>query len=166
MIRNPIDIACNVSPELSSLIETIIDQLDTSEPVTLASIRSFVAHEFPAELNETEQLHHFDVDESLIDELNALIEEFGESAAAIDFVYAFASEPLSRVIETVVNDANRENPATLSAVKEAIVNGLASSLIGSGVLDEEEDEALMPEINDLIDRFGSDALAEGFLRYE
>lgn len=162
MIRNPIDIASRVSPELSSLIESLIDQLDTSEPITLALIHSFITQEF----NETEQMHHFDVSESLIDELDALIDEFGESAAAMDFVYAFASEPLSRVIEAAVNDENRENPATLEAVKQAIDDGLASRLVGEGVLEEDEDDMLLPEIENLIDRFGADAPAEEFLRYE
>lgn len=162
MIRNPIDIASRVSPELSSLIESLIDYLDTSDPITLSLIRQFITQEF----NETEQMHHFDVSESLIDELDALIDEFGESAAAMDFVYAFASEPLSRVIEEVVNDENRENPATLEAVKEAIDAGLASRLVGEGVLEEDEDDVLLPEIENLIDRFGADAPAEDFLRYE
>ena len=166
MIRNPIDIASRVSPELSGLIDSIINQLDTDEPVTLGSIRSFIAQELPAEINESEELHHFDVNESLIDELDALIEGFGESAAAVDFVYAFASEQLSRVIEAVSDDENRENPATLAAVKEAIGNGLASSLVGDGVLEEDEAEVLLPELENLIDRFGEDAPAEGFLRYE
>lgn len=166
MIRNLIDIASRVSPELSSLIETIIDQLDTDEPVTLASIRSFIAHDLPAEINEAEQMHRFDIDESLIDELNALIDGFGESAAAVDFVYAFASEQLSRAIEEVVNDENRENPATLAAVREALADGLAGSLVGDGVLEEDEGDVLMPEIERLIDRFGADAVAEDFLRYE
>lgn len=166
MIRNPIDIASRVSPELSSLIETLINQLETDEPVTLASVRSFIKHELPAEIDEDEEMHHFDVDESVIDELDELIEQFGESAAAMDFIYAFASEPLSRVIEDVVSDENRENPATLATVKEAIVNGLAGRLVGEGVLEEDEDDVLMPEIENLIDRFGADALAEDFLRYE
>ena len=166
MIRNPIDISTRVSPELSSLIETIIDQLETDEPVTLASVRSFIAHDLPGEINESEQMHHFDIDESVVDELDELIEQFGESAAAMDFVYAFASEQLTRVIEEVVNDENRENPATLEDVRDAILNGLGGSLVGEGVLEEEEDDVLMPEIEDLIDRFSPDALAEEFLRYE
>jgi hypothetical protein len=70
------------------------------------------------------------------------------------------------VIEEVVSDENRENPATLEVVKEAIVNGLAGRLVGEGILDEDEDDVLMPEIENLIDRFGADATAEDFLRYE
>ncbi len=166
MIRNPIDIASRVSPELSSLIDSLINQLDTSEPITLAIVRSFIAQELPEEIDETEHMHHFDNSESLIDELDALIEEFGESAAAIDFVYAFASEPLSRVIEEVMDDENQQNPPTLEVIKEAIDNGLASRLVGEGVLEEEDDDMLLPEIENLIDRFGADAPAEDFLRYE
>ena len=110
MIRNPIDIASRVSPELTSLIETIIIQLDSDEPLTLGIIRSFIANDMPAEMSESEEMHHFDVEESLIDELDDLIAGFGESAAAVDFISAYAGEALTRVIEAVMNDENRENP--------------------------------------------------------
>lgn len=166
MIRNPIDIASRVSPELSGLIETIIDQLDTDEPITLAIVRSFITHELPGELDESEGMHHFDTDESLIDELDMLIDQFGESAAAVDFVYAFASEPLSRAIETLMDEENRENPLTLSEVQDAIVAGLGSRLVGDGVLEDDEADMLMPEIESLLEHYGPDATAEDFLRYE
>jgi hypothetical protein len=166
MIRNPIDIATRVSPELSSLIETIISQLDGGEPVTLAGVRSFIKHDMPAEVDETERMHHFDVDESITDELDELIEQFGESAAAMDFIYAFASEQLSRVIEEVLDDENRENPPSLDDIREALLNGLGGSMVGDGVLEDDEEYMLMPEIDELIDVYGGDALAEDFLRYE
>lgn len=166
MIRNPIDIASRTSPELSGLIEAIINQLDSDEPVTLAAVRSFIENELPADLSEDEHLHRFDTRESLVDELDALIEGFGESAAAIDFVSVFASEALSRVIEAVANDENRENPPTLATVRETLAGGLAGRLIGTGVLEEDEADMLMPEIEELIERCGADALAEEFLRYE
>jgi nucleotide-binding universal stress UspA family protein len=166
MIRTPIDIASRVSPELSTLIETLINQLDTDEPVTLGSVRSFIAHEMPEEIDEDEALHHIDASESVIDELDELIEEFGELADAVDFIYAFASEPLSRVIEEVVNDEKRENVPTLEDVRQAIVDGLGGRLVGEGILEEDEGNVLMPEIESLIDRYGADALAEDFLRYE
>jgi len=166
MLRNPIDIASRVSPELSDFIEMVINNMETDEPITLGAIRTFISAGLPAEINETEEMHHFDVSESTIDELDALIAGFGVSAAAFDFVYAFASEPLSRVIEEVINEENRENPATLAAVKDEIVNGLSGRLVGEGILEEDEDDLLMPEIEELIYRFGADAPAETFLRYE
>lgn len=166
MIRNPIDIASRVSPELSGLIEAIIDKLDTDEPITLAMVRSFIAHELPGELDESEGMHHFDTDESLIDELDVLIDQFGESAAAVDFVHAFASEPLSRAIETLMDEENRENPLTLSQVMDALGNGLASRLVGDGVLEDDEADMLMAELDSLLKNYGPDATAENFLRYE
>ncbi len=166
MIRNPIDIATRVSPELSSLIESIISQLDGGEPVTLAGIRAFVKHDMPAEIDESEHMHHFDLDESLSDELDDLIEQFGESAAAMDFIYAFASEPLTRAIEEVMNNENRENPPSLNDVRDALLEGLGGSLVGNGVLEDDEEYMLMPEIDELIELYGGDALAEDFLRYE
>ncbi len=166
MIRNPIDIATRVSPELSGLIQGIIDQLETDEPITLQMVRTFVGHDLPEEIAEDEQLHHFDNAESLVDELDGLIDNFGESAVAEDFVYAYASEPLSRAIETVAYDENRENPATLGNVQDALADGLAGRMVGDGVLEDDEADMLAPELESLIERYGVDATAEDFLRYE
>lgn len=166
MIRNPIDIASRVSPELSALIEDMTVQLDSDEPLTLGSVRSFIARELPTEIDESEHMHHFDNAESLVDELDNLIDGFGESAPASDFVYAYASEPLSRVIEAAANDENRENPLTLGETRDALSSGLASRLVGDGTLEDDEAEMLMPELDAMIARFGPDAVAEDFLRYE
>lgn len=166
MIRNPIDIATRVSPNLSSLIESRLNEADTEQSVTLATIRAFVVGLLPTTYTETEHLHHFDVNDSLLDELDALIEEFGESALAIDFVQDVASEPLSRVIEAVMYDENRQAPPTLGAVREAIFSGLLARLVGEGVLDEDEDDSLLAELGTLIAKHGEESLAENFLRYE
>jgi hypothetical protein len=166
MIRNPIDVATRVSPNLSALIASRLNQSALAEDITLATIRDFVTGVLSDAFTETEQLHHFDINESLLDELDALIEEFGETALAIDFVQEMASEPLSRVIDTVINADNQENPATLETVKDALTSGLAANLVGTGVLDEDEDDVLLAEIESLIDRHGPDALAEMFIRYE
>lgn len=151
MIRNPIDIASRVSANLSALIEDRVNKSELEQDITLAIIRDFVAELLSDAFTETEERHHFDINESLLDELNALIEEFGESALAIDFVQENASEPLSRVIDAVVNDRDQENPPTLETVKDAMISGLLASLVGAGVLDEDEDDVL---------------LAEEFIRYE
>jgi len=166
MIRNPIDIASRVSSNLSALIENRVNKSELEQEVTLTSVRDFVTDLLTNEFAETEQIHHFDINESLLDELNALIEEFGETALAIDFVQENASEPLSRVIDAVVNDRDQENPPTLEAIKDAMISGKLASLVGAGVLDEDEDDVLLAEIDALIDRHGADALAEEFIRYE
>lgn len=166
MIRNPIDITTRVSTELTSLIEIIINQLESDEPVTLGAIRTFITYDLPEEMSETEEMHHFDVDESVVDEVDGLIEQFGESAPAVDFIYAFASEPLTRVIEAVINDDNYENSPTLETIKEAILDGLPGKLVGDGVLEDDEGDQLLAEINNLIEHYGEDAMAEEYLRYE
>lgn len=166
MIRNPIDVASRVSQKLSSLIESRVSDPDAEQPVTLASVRVFIAALLPADFKEAERRHHFDISESILDELDALIEEFGGDALAIDFAQHVASEALSRVIEAVVNDENREFQATLATVREAVVSGLPARLIGEGVLEDDEDQSLLAEIDALIERFGADSPAEDYLRYE
>lgn len=166
MIRNPIDVASRVSPNLSALIQDRMNRSEPGEDITLATIHDFVTSVLSDAFTETEQLHHFDINESLLDELNTLIEEFGETALAIDFVQEAASEPLSRVIDTVINERDRESPPTLETVREAMTSGLLASLVGAGVLDEDEDDVLLAEIDALVGRHGPDALAEIFIRYE
>lgn len=166
MIRNPIDVSTRVSANLSELIANRLNRAEPGQEITLAAIRDFVTGVLTEAFTETEQLHHFDINESLLDELTALIEEFGETALAVDFVQEAASEPLSRVIDAAINDKERDHPQTLGMVREAMVDGLTARLVGDGVLDEDEDDNLLAEIDALIDRYGYDALAESFIRYE
>lgn len=166
MIRNPIDAAVYVSPELSAFIAKWASDPDVEQPITLSQVRGYLADLLSGSFREAEHLHHFDVSDSILDELDILIDEYGPSAIAIEFSQARASEALSRVIEAVVNDENRENPPTLGEVRDAIANGLVSRLVGDGVLEEDEDDTLETEIDGLIERLGSDVLAEELLRYE
>jgi hypothetical protein len=166
MIHYPVDVDTRVSPNLSLLIDSRVNDPDAEQPVTLATVRAFIAGLLPSALDEAERLHHFDMDASLLDELDVLIEEYGGDALAIDFVRSDASEALTRAIEAVVDDENRENPPTLGAVRDAITGGLTAKLVGDGVLEDDEDDTLLAEIDALIRRNGPDALAEEFIRYE
>lgn len=166
MTRNSIDVSSRVSPRLSALLRARINNPESEQPVTLMSVRRFLADLLPADFNEAERLHHIDIEGSLLDELDAFIEEFGPTALAIDFAQASASEQLSRAIEWVSGDENRENPATLGTVREALLAGLGARMVGDGAIDEDEDDTLLSEIESLIEHFGADAIAEDFLRYE
>jgi hypothetical protein len=166
MIRNPIDVASRVSPRLSALLGSRVDNPESEQPVTLMAVRRFLADLLPDDFTEAERLHHFDVDISILDELDALIEEFGGASLAVDFVQVSASESLSRAIESVVGDENRENPPTLATVRDSILAGLGARLVGDGELEDDEDDTLLPEIDALIEHFGADTLAETLLRYE
>lgn len=166
MTRNSIDVSSRVSPRLSALLRARINNPECEQPVTLIAVRRFLADLLPADFNEAEHMHHIDVSESLLDELDALIEEYGATAVAVDFAQAYASEQLSRAIEWVISDENRENPATLATVRDALIAGLGARMVGDGVMDEDEDDTLQSEIEALIEHFGADTLAEEFLRYE
>lgn len=166
MVRHPINITARVSSLLSALIESRVSDPNVDQPITLAQVRTFIDDLLPGPLKAAERMQHFDVDESVLDELDALIEEYGKEALAIYFMRVNASEPLSRVIEAVMNDENREYPPTLAAVREAITSGLLTRLVGDGVLEEDEDDPLLGELDSLIGRYGAEALAEEFLRYE
>jgi hypothetical protein len=166
MIPNSIDVASRVSPRLSALLLRRINNPECEQPVTLMAVRRFLADLLPADFREAEQLHHFDVSESLLDEMDALIEEYGQNALAIDFAQVYASEALSRVIESMLDDENHESPSTLGEVRDALLGGLGARLVGDGVMDDDEDDTLLAEIDALIEYHGADAVAEECLRYE
>ena len=166
MIHNPIDVASHVSPNLSALLSSRVNNPECVQPVTLRAVRRFLADLLPAAFNEAGSLHHFDVSESLIDELDALIEEFEGTALAVDFVQVKASEALTRAIESILNDDNRKNPPTLATIKDALLAGLGARLVGDGVLEDDEDDTLLSETDALIEHLGADTLAEELLRYE
>lgn len=160
------DISSRVSPQLSALFRSRTEDPDIEEPVTLEAVRRYLESLLPADFTEAEQRHHFDVGESLLDELDALIEEFGETALAEDFEQVRASEALTRVIESTVDDDNRSGPPTLAAVRAALLSGLNGKLVGEGVLEDDEDDSLLAEIDALIKMFGADAPAESLLGYD
>ena len=121
MPRNSIDVASRVSPHLSALLNSRINNPECEQPVTLMAVRRFLGDLLPADFNEAERMHHFDVSESFLDELDALIEAFGATVLAVDFAQVNASEPLSRAIERLVNDENSENPPTLATVRNSFL---------------------------------------------
>ena len=166
MIHNSIDVSTHVSPRLSALIERLVNDPDADEVPTLGTVREYLEGLLPSAFNEAEHMHRFDVSESMQDELETLIDEYGDDAPAVDFVRSSASEALTRVLETLVDDENREAPPTLEAVLDAVASGLGARLVGEGVMDEDEDDALIAEIESMIERHGPNALAEDFLRYE
>lgn len=166
MIHNLIDVADSVSPQLSAFIEKCVNDSVSEQPVTLVQLRNFMTDSLPDSFNETERMHHFGVGESIFDELDSLIDNYGEDALADDFTKTTASEALSQVIGAMVNDDNRETPPTLAGVRENMTAGLLSKLVGDGVLEDDENGSLLAEIESLITRYGANVLAEGFMSYE
>jgi hypothetical protein len=160
-----IDVAARVSPELSVIIDDLVNDPDVEEPITLGFVRRRVASGVLGKREQVEQLHAGGR-QTVLAEIDALIEQWTDKASAIDFVTAKASEQLSRVIEAMMNNPNTPQRPTLGAVREALTGGIAARLVGEGAIDPDEDETLLAELENLIVRFGPAALAEEFMRYE
>ena len=164
-MRAPIDVASRVSPELSELIEKMVNDPDRDEPPVLSEVRAALQHSGGADAMRVVSLHPQDRT-SMVQELDELIEEYGQEAPAIDFVAVKVSEALSRVIEAAMDDVSLPEDPTLSRVREAMVSGLTARMIGEGTMELDEDATLLEEIDGLIRRYGEDAVAEDFIRFE
>jgi hypothetical protein len=164
-VKSPIDIASRVSPQLSATIATLVNDPDREEPPTLGDVRSAVRrHTSDGERHDLRLRPQERA--STLAEVEALVEEFGPEAPAIDFVAAKASEGLSRVIERVVEIAKLSHRPTLAGVREAMRAGLVAQLVGDGIIDADDEQALQAEIDVLIERDGEDALAEELVRFD
>ena len=164
-IRPSIDVATRISPELSAIIEGLVNDPDREvPPQTLEEVRVALVERGTSEARETEFLHPQD-ETSLLVELDRLIEEFGKEASAIDFVVVKASEGLSRVIQAALDDISLR-ARTLGAMRAAMASGLTARLIGDGAIDEDDEGVLLGEIDELIRRYGEDTPAETLIRFE
>jgi hypothetical protein len=164
-LRPPIDVTARVSSDLSATIDAIVNDPDREPAVTLGDVLRVLGKRGGRTPLSGDLLHPQD-QKSVIVELNELIDEYGPDARAIDFVAAQASEALSRVIEAAMGDASLPDEPTLGLVRNAVVDGLAATLIGEGALDADEDATILAELDQLIQRSGEDALASQFVRFE
>jgi hypothetical protein len=163
-MKLPIDVATRVSAKLSALIESMVNDPDREEPPTLDEVykalhRSGSAHAAQVAIHPQDR-------SSALAEVAGLIEEYGGDVLAHYFIAAKASEGLSRIIETAAADRNLPRAPTLARVRQAMVEGLTARLAGDGTIDPDEDANLLAEIDVLIRRYGPDAVAEHFIRFE
>ncbi|MDP1653531.1 MAG: hypothetical protein Q8L56_12500 [Rhodocyclaceae bacterium] len=164
-MRNAIEADERVSQELSALIEAMSNDPDINEVVTLEVVRDGIRQTL-AGFAEAERIHLFGDEETLGAEVDALIEEYGEDALAIQMASVKASEDLSTIIEALMDDTDADIALTLGAVRQAMADGLVAGLAGDGLIEPEEEQTLLAEIEGLIERLGEDALAENVLRFE
>jgi hypothetical protein len=165
-IRPSIDVATRISPELSAIIEGLVNDPDREvPPQTLEEVRRILMRRSTPEARETEFLHPQD-ESSLLVELDRLIDEYGMEARAGDFVIAKASEGLSRVIEAAMDDISVPGEPTLGTIREAMAGGLTARLIAEGAIDEDDEGVLLGEIDGLIRSCGEDTAAETLIRFE
>ena len=164
-IRPSIDAAMRVSRELSAVLEALVNDPDRESPQTLEEAHAALLRRRAPGARETEFLHPQD-SASLLVQLDGLIEEYGGEAALADFITAKASEGLSRVVEAAMGDVSLPDEPTLGIVRAAMLEGLTARMAGEGTIDEEDEGPLLEEIDELIARYGGDAPAETFIRFE
>ena len=156
----PGDVFENLSEELSNVISTVLDDEAVRQPATLASVRKAVlAGIKPA----STALNRFSSDQAqqMREEIDALIDEFGDGALAVRFFRPWASEPLLRLI-----DAQRDEigEITLGDALAAAQRGLLANLIAAGEIADDEAQTVIGELQALISQHGADVLAEDFVR--
>jgi len=159
----PLYVYEEVSLELSTIIESVLDHGDNDQPVTLDSIRETMDGNLVAHLVTADRIHPAQ-EESLLAEIDNLIEQFGGDAMAVRFARPRASEDLTAVIAAEMEKRDPDQPPTLEVVREAMHAGLVANLIGRGDIADDEEQTLYAEIEGLIERHGQDAIAERFVR--
>lgn len=162
----PADIEETVSRELSTVIEAVMDNYEAQGhgPATLASVRAAMTGGMLERLVDEGRIRREDAP-SLLTEVGSLIEGSGDDAFADRFTRPRASEDLSTVIEALLDSADYGYPPNLATVRNAMHGGLLAKLVGHGQLDSDDEQTLVEEIEEMIDRHGPGALAEEFLRY-
>lgn len=164
-IRHPLDTSMRVSLELAQTLETLVSDPDSEPPQTLVEARAALLGDGGAAARETGLVQPLGEDSPLA-ELDALIEAYGADAPVLDFVATRASDALSRVIEAAIDDVGLPDEPTLGLVRAAMMGGLSARLVGEGAIDEDDEGALLDEIDDLVVRYGEDTPAETFVRFD
>lgn len=159
------EIAGEAGPALARVIMILSRRPGTTEPPTLGRVREAIADGLLQRLQERGEV---DLDlaraEAVEQEVERLVERFGEDILAEDFVRYRAGPALSEVIRAVMRDHDDpERPPTLAQVAEAMRGGLVARLIGEGALDGDDQRPLDREIEGLIDLHGPAAPAEHYL---
>lgn len=164
MGRN-VDVSTGVSSGLSTLIEAVINATEDDEVVTLGMVRHSMGRGMVTDLIDAGRLPPGS-EYGLTTEIGRLIEEYEEDMPALDFASVEASEALSRLIQAELDGYDEPGIPTLGSVHESMLHGLTARLIGEGAIDPDDEHTLLAEIETFIDRFGEDAPAEQYLRYE
>ena len=155
------DVYENTSEALSTVIQKVLDDEEIAQPATLASVREEV---LTAVQTATIPLNRFSDDQlqELRDEIDYLIDEYGNDALAVRFLKPRASQALTQLIEAGIDKLGEPS---LQQLFDELETGLLASMIGKGELDDDEAQTVIAELKALIDKHGPDAIAEEFVQY-
>jgi len=157
----PTDVYDLTSESLSGVIQQVVNDEDIAQPANLASVREAVLKDIKT---ATLPLNRFSDDQiqELRDEIDALIDEYGDDALAVRFLRPRASQALSLLIDAGMDLLGEP---TLSQLFNALEHGLLAKLIAEGELDDDEAQTVTAELQYLIDKHGPNALAEDLMCY-
>jgi hypothetical protein len=155
----------DISPDLSRIIIYLSGRPGVNEAPTLGKIRAAIEDGLLARLaDEGELALDLAREEAIRREVRDLVDRFGEEVLANDFVRYRADTELSVVIRALLANRDRERPATLASLLEALQDGqIVNTLVGEREIDPDRSQFLITEAQRLIDLHGSDAPAEQFL---
>lgn len=153
------DVYENTSDALSGVIQKVLDDDEIAQPATLESVREEI---LSAVHTPTIPLNRFSDDQmqELRDEIDYLIEEFGDDALAVGFLRPRASQALTVLIEAGIDKLGEPSLAQLF---DELESGLLANLIAKGELEDDETQTVIAELQALIDRHGPEAIAEDFI---
>lgn len=157
----PTDVYEITSESLSNVILRVLNDEEIAQPADLASVREAVLQDVKT---VTVPLNRFSDDQlqELRNEVEALIDTYGDDALAVRFLKPRASQSLTLLIDAGIDELDQP---TLSQLFDALENGLLAKLIAEGELEDDEAQTVTAELQALIDRHGADALSEDFVGY-
>ena len=152
------DVYQQTSETLSAVIQHVLDDEEIAQPATLASVRKEV---LKGVKTSTIPLNRFSGDQlqALRDEIDYLINEYGEDGLAVHFFKPGASQALTQLIDAGISILDEP---TLAQLFDELKQGLLANLIARGELDDDEAQTVTAELQTLIEKHGANAMAEDF----
>ncbi len=157
------ELSNTTSYELALAIRQEMNNEKHPQPPTLGSMLVSMRQGLYEELVRSNRIT-VNQENSVIQELERLIEDYGDEMPAEDFVDYSASDDLSAVAHNLLNSQTTTQPPTLTTLRNAITNGLCTQLVANGEIAMDDEHSLITEINELIQLHGEDTPAELFVR--
>lgn len=160
----PVDVFEEVSPELSVVIESVLEAPDEGDASSLGAVRTAMQGGILQELSISHRIPA-DQDDILSAEIDGLIEQYGTDALAVRFARPRASADLTTVIEATIDREGEPQALTLGRLRETMRTGLLAELIGTGDILADDEQTLWDEVDRLIDLHGAHTIAEKLMLF-
>jgi hypothetical protein len=157
---NPTD--RRASDPLAAWMASQLGDPEREAPLTLGQMRRRILRA----LDARGSLHDgalADPDASWYDEIDTLIDAYGEDAPAADFARAAPGVTLSELLEAMIVQDGADVATTLGEIRAVLVGGGFDRLVDDGMLDPADCDGVLSELDALVDRYGFDTPAARLL---